>query len=118
MNVFLRLDALGILLGAIALNHYLGGSWWWFLLCVVLPDLSLLSYLGREPKSRWPRLVYNIAHTYTVPIFLIIALWALRPVFLTGWVVHIALDRILGYGFKGFRETRIVHPAPMPQEQD
>ena len=44
-----------------------------------------------------------------VPIVLLLVLWPYRPVFLLGWVAHIAVDRLLGFGFRSPSP-----PAPAP----
>lgn len=109
MKIFLRLDAIGILIGAVALNILWQGNWWLFVLFAILPDIALLAYIGYKGTTRWPSLVYNILHTYIWPISLMIVLWPLKPVFLLGWVSHIALDRVLGYGFKSATDFKVTH---------
>lgn len=105
-----RLDALAILVCAIVANHFLDGHWGLFAVFALAPDVALLAYIGRDPRSPFARNVYNALHTYAAPLVLAAALWPWQPVWLLGWVAHIALDRVLGFGLKsrwGFKVTHI-----------
>ncbi len=109
MRIFLRLDAVGILIGAVTLHFLWGGNWWLFALFAILPDVSFLAYIGYDGTTRWPSMVYNTLHTYAIPILLLIMFWSFQPVFLLGWVAHIALDRLSGYGFKSATDFKLTH---------
>lgn len=109
MRTFLRLEAVGILVGAVVANIYFETDWRLFALFAILPDLSLLTYIGHNGSSKWPAVCYNLVHIYAIPILLVVAFWSAKPVFLLGWVAHIALDRILGYGLKSFEDFKITH---------
>lgn len=109
MRTFLRLDALGILLGAVGVQYLLAGNWWLFALFAIFPDIALLAYMGYDGTRRWPSLVYNTLHTYALPILLIAVLWQLQPIYLLGWIAHIALDRLVGYGFKSATDFKLTH---------
>ncbi len=115
MRLFARIDAAGILVGALLLNHLLEGSWALFIVFAILPDVTLLAYIKRTPPYTGPAMLYNAAHLYAAPLILAVLLivWGpewLEPIYLTGWVAHIAVDRLLGFGFKGphsFWETHL-----------
>ena len=109
MKTFLRLDDLSILSAAVGLYILWGGNWWLFALFAILPDVSLLAYIGYDGTSRWPSLVYNTFHTYALPILGLIAFWSFQPIFLLGWVAHIAVDRFVGYGFKSATDLKQTH---------
>ena len=109
MKIFLRLDAIGILIGAVVLNILWQGNWWMFVLFAIFPDIGLFAYIGYKGTTRWPSLVYNVLHTYALPILLMIIFWPLKSVFLLGWISHIALDRIVGYGLKSATDFKITH---------
>jgi len=89
-----------------------GASWWLFAALWLVPDLSMLGYLGQRP-CRAAR-IYNAFHTYTVPVVLALAAMLLQahlllPVALI-WINHIGVDRLLGYGLKhgdGFASTHL-----------
>ena len=92
---------------------------WGIILILLAPDLSMLGYLF---GPRVGAFAYNLAHTYAVPILIpISAIVLLEPdtvrqfldhvVAITLlWIIHIAFDRVLGYGLKetsGFRDTHL-----------
>ena len=80
-------------------------------LLLLLPDLFMVGYLK---DKRIGALIYNLGHTYTVPLVMLIAGYARdhRACLLVGtiWAAHIAMDRALGYGLKkkaGFKHTHL-----------
>lgn len=104
-----RLDALAILIAAIGGNYVLDGGWELFALFALLPDVALLAYIGQNERAALPRAVYNTLHTYAAPLVLSFALWPWEPVWLLGWVGHIALDRVLGFGLKSAQGFKVTH---------
>ena len=77
------------------------GSWFLFILLLLVPDLAMLGYLR---GARLGTVCYNLVHTLVGP-FLIVAyayltksLWLL-PYALV-WTAHIGLDGMLGFGLK------------------
>ncbi|MFJ7753539.1 DUF4260 domain-containing protein [Peribacillus muralis] len=86
-------------------------SWWMFLLLLFSPDVSMVAYLFDEHAGAK---VYNVFHTYTLPIFLILSAIYLRldVLLMIGliWTAHIGMDRFFGYGLKyatSFKATHI-----------
>ncbi len=82
-----------------------------FLLLLFVPDISIIFY---KINSRIGGIVYNIIHTYTVPIILVIVdkVFFENTIILTIcliWMSHISMDRFIGYGLKydNFKETHI-----------
>lgn len=83
---------------------------------LIVPDLSMIGrYPPRLARGQFPPAVvrrYNVAHSYWIPLALMLAsvlpwpeLW-LRPgleVFLAGlaWALHITVDRAIGFGPRG-----------------
>lgn len=89
----------------------LNGSWVWFLVLFLVPDISMAAYLI---GPRLGAATYNLAHSYALPVLLAIVGGVLdqRTLLLVGglWLAHIGFDRMLGYGLKypvGFRETHL-----------
>ena len=106
---WLRME--GTAIGALALIAYgtTGASWWLFAALILVPDLAMVAYLA---GPRVGALIYNLAHTYTVPMALAGAAMIAGLPFLLAvalvWIAHIGLDRMLGYGLKlpeGFKHT-------------
>ena len=107
----LRLESLAIV--AVTLAAYARYDFSWLLLIglFLAPDLAALGYLlGNHIGA----VIYNIAHTYTTPlIFGALALfvgWTFGFQLALIWILHIAVDRLVGYGLKygsGFKETHL-----------
>lgn len=112
---YLRLEGGGVFALSVAAYLSIGGPVWpWFL--ILLPDLSFLAYrFGPRSGAR----VYNLAHTYLVPLLLGLVGW------LTGlpllyqaalvWTAHIGADRLFGYGLKyptAFGDTHLGQHQP------
>lgn len=110
-RVVLQLEAAAVLVAALVAYAAHGGGWGLFAALLLVPDLSLLAYLGSPRVGAW---VYNAAHSHLGPALLAAAgLAAGRPLAVTialVWIAHVALDRMLGYGLKygtGFGHTHL-----------
>ncbi|MFF5397051.1 DUF4260 domain-containing protein [Peribacillus butanolivorans] len=86
-------------------------SWWIFLLLLLTPDISMLAYLINNQIGAK---VYNLFHTYTLSILVILLAVSLSQdtILMVGliWTAHIGMDRFLGYGLKyttAFKATHI-----------
>lgn len=110
-RLVLRLEGLAVL----AISVYFYGaqdfSWLFFVLLLLLPDLSMIGYLA---DARIGAFVYNIFHAYVLPLVLIGIGHAAsnQTVLVIGliWLAHIGMDRMLGYGLKyptAFRDTHL-----------
>lgn len=111
VSYLLRLDGLVVFLATLPAYQALGGNWWVFALLILAPDLSMLGAMaGRIAGTR----IYNLAHSYFVPVGIALAAWlagadAVLPYMLI-WTAHIAIDRALGYGLKypgSFKDTHL-----------
>jgi len=109
----LRLEGGVVLLGSI-LTYFLllHGHWGLFALLILVPDLSLLGYAGKN--TRVAAGAYNIVHTYAFPAILLLAAWRWHSPFSAKiaavWTAHIAMDRLLGFGLKypqAFKPTHL-----------
>ncbi|MDP9369956.1 MAG: DUF4260 domain-containing protein [Chloroflexota bacterium] len=109
--VLLRVEFLVALAVVIGLYAWLDGSWLLFALLFLAPDLAAVGYL-RGPRAG--AVVYDLAHTTSVPLALLGAgLLADRATVVSValiWLAHIAFDRLVGYGLKyptSFKETHL-----------
>lgn len=98
---WLRLEGLAAALAGLWGFWVLGGSWWLLVVLALTPDLSFLAYLA---GSRIGAVVYNLAHSYVAPAVLAaigigVAMPQLTHIALI-WIIHIGVDRTLGYGLK------------------
>lgn len=108
--IFLRADGLANL--ALGLVLFMGTeqSWWFFALWMLIPDLSALGYLI---SARVGAVCYNLGHSYLGPALMLGIGWmsGAQPILAIGaiWWVHIAADRVAGYGFKRWRSFKRTH---------
>ena len=110
-KILLHLEGLAALVLCVALYHRLGASWILFAALFLAPDLSMFGYLGGTVLGAR---IYDLAHTYIVPLAIAAAGRLLQqPVLVAVGVVcaaHIGFDRFLGYGLKygtAFKDTHL-----------
>ena len=109
--MLLRLEGLAVAAVSALLYARSGASWWLFAALWLVPDLSLLGYLGRPCRAAR---IYNAFHSYLAPAVLGLGAFLLHsnelvPIALI-WANHIGVDRLLGYGLKyadGFGWTHL-----------
>lgn len=110
-RLILRIE--GVSLAAAALIGYLslGGPLWLLVVAGLAPDLSMLGYLKDTAVGS---AMYNLIHTYTLPVLLSgLGGWLngrLMVLVALIWITHIGIDRFFGYGLKyptGFRDTHL-----------
>jgi hypothetical protein len=110
-RLLLRLEGAAIALAALYAYHRMGGSWWLFASLILVPDVSLVGYLG---GTRLGAIAYNAFHVALGPL-ICGALGFLLPSFdlisvALIWAVHVGADRALGLGLKygaGFGLTHL-----------
>lgn len=110
-HLLLRLE--GLVVGAAAVALYVDGgySWLLFVLLVLAPDLAMLGYLA---GIRAGAVAYDLAHLEAWPVALgVVGVLAGRERAIAValvWLLHIGVDRALGYGLKypaAFRDTHL-----------
>lgn len=107
----LRFENLALAIAAALTFHSVGGNWGLFAALFLLPDLSMLGYLGNPSTGAR---CYNLAHTYIAPVLLAVLGWmtehGLWLQIALIWCSHIGVDRALGFGLKyatGFADTHL-----------
>ena len=107
----LRAEGMTMLIGSVLLYWLYGGSWWLFLLLLLVPDASMLGYLG---GPRFGAMAYNAFHSYPLPAVLaafgLLGGFPLALVVALVWFAHIGMDRTIGYGLKyptAFEDTHL-----------
>src|SRR6476660_8580767 len=111
MKATLKLEELGMFLFGIYLYSLTGYQWWWFLVLILAPDVSMIGYLAGNKIGAF---AYNLAHhkaaalaVYLAGIYFENLLLQLLGAILFS---HSAMDRIFGYGLKydtGFKFTHL-----------
>ena len=111
--LLLHLEEAALLVLTLYAYQHLHYSWLLFAILFLTPDLFMLGYLI---NTRVGAATYNLAHTLTLPLALLLASyiehWHLASTLALIWTAHIALDRLLGYGLKYptfFKDTHLQH---------
>lgn len=111
------LQAEGAAVFALALGAYAqwGGSWGLFGLLILAPDLAMIGYFF---GNRFGAAVYNVGHTYVMPLTLVAIGMTTKADTAVAigliWIAHIGFDRMLGYGLKyetSFGDTHLASKA-------
>jgi Domain of unknown function (DUF4260) len=97
----LRIEGAALAIGALLAYAAVGESWWLVPLTLLLPDVTMVGYLGGTRLGSW---FYNLGHSTLLPAPLVgYGWWRDRSLVLAFgliWLAHIGLDRMAGYGFK------------------
>jgi hypothetical protein len=110
-KLLLQIEGAAVLSAAGIVYQQSQGGWLWFGLLFFAPDFSMLGYLAGKKAGA---AAYNLAHTYTAPILLLLVLWfsgrtaQAWPAWI--WLAHIGFDRLVGYGLKyetAFKDTHL-----------
>lgn len=101
LKPLLRVEGIAIFILSVYFYSSLHYSWLVFITLLLVPDLSALGYLK---SLKVGSVLYNLCHTYTMPISIM-----LYSLFFDNdkmlmisliWIAHIGMDRIFGYGLK------------------
>ncbi|MGE7674264.1 DUF4260 domain-containing protein [Lysinibacillus sp. NPDC094403] len=88
-------------LGSVFFYWHFEFSFLYFVLFLLLPDVSMLGYIV---NTKVGALFYNIGHSLILPAILMIVGFVIisTPLLMASiiWLAHIFLDRALGYGLK------------------
>jgi len=110
-STLLRIEEAALLILTLFAYQHLHASWLLFGILFLTPDLSMLGYLL---NPRIGAAIYNLIHTLTLPLALLLASyiqhWHLASELALIWTAHIAFDRLLGYGLKyptAFKDTHL-----------
>jgi hypothetical protein len=111
MTRLVKLEELALFVACIFTLAYLNVAWWYYLLLIIGPDISMLGYLlGNKVGA----VAYNIFHhkAVAVLVFLIGFYLHVEWLMLGGIILfgHSCMDRFFGYGlkfYKGFGHTHL-----------
>lgn len=100
-KIILHVEGLAVLLLSVYFYFDMGYSWILFIILLLSPDISMLGYLK---DNKFGAILYNIFHTYFIPIGVIFCGILIHNDVLLMlsliWVAHIGMDRMVGYGLK------------------
>jgi hypothetical protein len=110
-GVLLRLEGTAVFIMAVWVYSWFDFSWLAFVLLLLWPDLAFVVY---AISPRWGSIVYNLLHSYSLPLALTAVThaltWSLGLQIALIWLAHIGLDRTVGYGLKytgQFKQTHL-----------
>src|SRR5262245_56578507 len=105
-----RLENLILALAAFYFYRQLGGSWLILALLILIPDVSMAGYLK---DKRLGSIIYNLGHNYLLALGIVVIGWLSNSLF---WVeiglilvMHVGLDRLLGFGLKYPTDFKATH---------
>ncbi len=106
---WLRAEGIAAFGAAALLYASLDLSWVLFVALFFAPDLSFIGYMA---GARTGSAIYNLAHSYVVPLLVASVLVSTGRALALPliWIAHIGFDRMLGYGLKlpsGFTDTHL-----------
>ncbi|MBY0204122.1 MULTISPECIES: DUF4260 domain-containing protein [Paenibacillus] len=109
-RLWIRLEGLLVLAAATTIYFYNDYSWWLFLLLLLVPDVFMIGYVA---NNKLGALIYNVGHTYIIPMVFLAAGYVLKMEVLTLisfiWIAHIGMDRMFGFGLKYETEFKDTH---------
>lgn len=107
----LRLENIVFLGICLYLYSYNNLSWILLIVFLLSPDISMVGYMVNKKVGA---ITYNVVHTYflSIPTLLLGLHFDSNIIIMIGliWTIHIALDRVLGYGLKletDFKHTHL-----------
>jgi len=118
MKKLIHLEEAAMLIVSIYALYLLKVDWWYYILLLLGPDISMLGYAGGNKAGA---ICYNIFHHKAVAILVLLAgfiydIWILQVIgiLLFG---HSSMDRMFGYGLKlftGFKHTHLGKIGQVP----
>ncbi|WP_395048903.1 DUF4260 domain-containing protein [Flavobacterium sp.] len=111
MKTTLKIEEFGMFLFGIYLFNQLDYAWWWFLVLILVPDLSMIGYAFGNKSGAF---LYNLFHHKGIAILVYLCgiYFSNNLVQLAGIILfaHSSMDRMMGYGLKyetGFKFTHL-----------
>ncbi|NEK93601.1 DUF4260 domain-containing protein [Modestobacter muralis] len=115
-RTWLQAEGLALAAAGLVAHATTGAPWWLVPALFLVPDLAALGYLAGNRVGAW---AYDLAHTAPLPVALMAAglAWDVSALTVAGGVglVHLGLDRALGYGVtydSGFGHTHLGSKGP------
>lgn len=109
-KVLLHIEGFVVFFSSIWLYGHCHFSWILFIVLLFAPDLSMFGYIVNNKVGA---IIYNVFHTYTVTILVVVfgVIFSAPLVLAIGliWTAHIGMDRMFGYGLKYPTEFKDTH---------
>lgn len=110
MKSIIKLEELAMFAFSVYALYFLKVDWWYYLLLLLGPDISMLGYLAGNKTGA---IYYNLFHHKAVGVAIIIT-----GIFTGSWILdvigiiifgHSSMDRMFGYGLKYFEGFKFTH---------
>jgi Domain of unknown function (DUF4260) len=110
-RLLLHLEGVAVAVAALVIYFWAGHPWWLILVLALAPDLAMAAYAA---GPRIGAAAYDVVHTYVLPVALgtvgVVADSDAAVAVALIWLIHIGVDRAIGYGLKypsGFKDTHL-----------
>jgi Domain of unknown function (DUF4260) len=110
-RLLLHLEGVAVAVAALVIYFWAGHPWWLILVLALAPDLAMAAYAAGPRIGAAP---YDVVHTYVLPVALgtvgVVADSDAAVAVALIWLIHIGVDRAIGYGLKypsGFKDTHL-----------
>jgi hypothetical protein len=110
-RLLLHLEGVVVAVAALVIYFWAGHPWWLILVLALAPDLAMAAYAA---GPRIGAASYDVVHTYVLPVALgtvgVVADSDAAVAVALIWLIHIGVDRAIGYGLKypsGFKDTHL-----------
>ena len=117
-KLWLRLEALVLLVSTIILFASQHQKWWLYPLLLLVPDVFMLGYLA---NTRVGAFFYNLGHSYLAPALMIFLSWNAHSKLSLAigviWLGHIGWDRFFGYGLKYDSDFKHTHLGDLNKDK-
>jgi hypothetical protein len=107
----LHLEGVAVAIAALVVYFWAGHPWWLILVLALAPDLAMAAYAAGPHIGA---AAYDVVHTYALPVglgaFGVVADSDAAVAVALIWLIHIGVDRAIGYGLKypsGFKDTHL-----------
>lgn len=117
LRSLLRLEGLSMALVGVTGAWVCAATGWHIAITALAPDLTILAYAW---GSRVGARLYNVAHSYALPLLLTALGLLFAPSVLpiaALWLAHIGVDRALGYGLKSEAGFGVTHLGPIGRDR-
>lgn len=119
MKRLLQSEEIILFASCLLLYEFYFGSWGWFALFILAPDISMLGYLVNNKVGAFS---YNLFHHRGLAAIILTVgiLLSIEPASFCGFILfaHATMDRMLGYGFKYEQGFKFTHLGVIGKDQD
>lgn len=110
MNHLLRGEQIALFAFSIFLFSQTDFPWWWFVVLLLAPDISMLGYMKGAKTGAF---FYNLFHHQALALIVLCLGWSIDNdiISLAGIILlgHSSMDRIAGYGLKYPNDFKNTH---------